>query len=236
MSEERVAVVTGSARGIGRAIAEALVASGHRVVGADIREHERGPMDQVIQVDLAEPDECKGLIAQVGRVDVLVNNAGILIEKPIEEFSVEEFDRTVAVNLRPVFLLSQAVLVGMRQRGWGRIISISSIGARTGGVSHSGVYAATKAGIIALSKNIARHYGQYGVTANAVAPGAVDTPMVQGQLLITPDMKEQLLPQIPLRRFSEPSEVASVVDFLASEGASFITGATVDVNGGWVME
>jgi 3-oxoacyl-[acyl-carrier protein] reductase len=123
----------------------------------------------------------------------------------------------------------------MKERGWGRIVNISSVGARTGAVSQAAVYAATKAGLIALTKNFARNYGPFGVTVNAVAPGAIETPMVAGQAQVTPGFLDQITPQIPLRRFAQPSELAAVVAFLASDAASFVTGATVDVNGGWFM-
>lgn len=235
MTDARVALVTGSARGIGRAIAEALARSGHRVVGADVIAQEPGVLDRVAQVDLADPGACRELIADVGRIDVLVNNAAILIEKPIEAVELRDFDLTVAVNLRAVFLLSQTSVVGMSERGWGRIINISSIGARTGGLSQSAVYAATKAGVIALTKNFARNYGPRGITANAVAPGAVDAPMARLQQLQTPGMWERITQEVALRRFAHPSEVAAVVDFLAGDAASFVTGATIDVNGGWLM-
>lgn len=232
---QRTALVTGSAQGIGRAIAEALVADGHRVIGIDVRDQDTGPMVRTIRADLAEPAAIDAIAAEVDAVDILVNNAAILVEKPIEETTIADFDRTIAVNLRAPFLLSRALGAGMKERGWGRIVNISSVGARTGAVSQAAVYASTKAGLIALTKNFARNYGPDGVTVNAVAPGAIETPMVAGQAEVTPGLRDAITPQIPLRRFAQPSELAAVVAFLASDAASFVTGATVDVNGGWFM-
>jgi NAD(P)-dependent dehydrogenase (short-subunit alcohol dehydrogenase family) len=232
---QRTALVTGTAQGIGRAIAEALVADGHRVIGVDVRDQDAGPMVRTIRADLAEPAAIEAIAADVVAADILVNNAAILIEKPIEETSVGDFDRTIAVNLRAPFLLSRAIGSGMKERGWGRIVNISSVGARTGSVSQAAVYAATKAGLIALTKNFARNYGPFGVTVNAVAPGAIETPMVAGQAEVTPGFREAVTAQVPLRRFAQPAELAAVVAFLASDAASFVTGATVDVNGGWFM-
>jgi NAD(P)-dependent dehydrogenase (short-subunit alcohol dehydrogenase family) len=128
----RIALVTGTAQGIGRAIAEALAASGHVVVGLDIREQEAGPMDRTLRIDLADTGAIDELMADIGEVDVLVNNAAILVERPIEDMTVAEFDLTMAVNLRAPFLLSRGFGAGMRDRGWGRIVNISSVGARTG--------------------------------------------------------------------------------------------------------
>ena len=232
---QRTALVTGTAQGIGRAIADALAADGHRVIGIDVRDQEAGSMVRTIQADLAEPAAIEAIVGDIEGADILVNNAAILVEKPIEDMTIVEFDRTIAVNLRAPFLLSRAIGAGMKERGWGRIINISSVGARTGAVSQAAAYAATKAGLIALTKNFARNYGPFGVTVNAVAPGAIETPMAAAQAEVTPGLRESVTPQIPLRRFAQPAELAAVVAFLASDAASFVTGATVDVNGGWFM-
>jgi 3-oxoacyl-[acyl-carrier protein] reductase len=232
---QRVALVTGSARGIGRAIAEALAAADHAVVGVDVIEQDRGPLERTITADLARPDAADRLLAEVGRVDVLVNNAAVLVEKPIEETSIDEFDVTMAVNLRAPFLLSRAFGTGMRERGWGRIVNIASIAARTGGTSQVAAYAASKAGLVALTKNFARNYGPDGVTVNVVCPAGILTPMADAQERANPGVRAATVKLFPLGRNAEPSEVATVVAFLASDGAAYMTGATVDVNGGWFM-
>jgi 3-oxoacyl-[acyl-carrier protein] reductase len=228
----RVALVTGSARGIGRAIAEALAASGHRVVGLDILEQEPGPCERVLKADLADPTVPGRVVAEDGPFDVLVNNAALFIHQPLGEVTLEDFERQVAINFRATFLFCQAAAPVMAHRGWGRIVNISSIGARTGGVSQSAVYNATKAAIISLTKNFARNFGADGITANAVAPGAVESFMTQH---IIAEYREQYIAQIPARRYSDPSEIASVVEFLASDKAAYVNGAVIDVNGGWLM-
>lgn len=231
----RIALVTGSARGIGRAIVDALVEGGHDVVGVDVVDHGPGFPGRALAGDLADPATIERLLAEVGRVDVLVNNAAILVEKPIEETSIEEFDRTMAINLRAPFLLSRAFGAGMRQRGWGRIINIASIAARTGGTSQVAAYGASKAGLVALTKNFARNYGPDGVTVNVVCPAGIITPMAESQERANPGTLADRAATFPLRRNAQPSEVASVVAFLASDGAGYMTGTTVDVNGGWFM-
>ena len=202
------------------------------MIGADIIEHEHDDSDRYIEIDLSDPAECERLVAEAGEVDVLVNNAAIFFHRPIPEFTLDEFDYTIAVNFRANFLVCRGLVKGMKQRGWGRIINISSVGARTGGVSDSAVYSATKAAMISLTKSFARNYGEFGVTANAVAPGFVDSFMTSH---VPDDLRAAYTSQIPLGRASQPEEIASVVAFLAGDGASFVTGATIDVNGGWVM-
>ena len=141
----------------------------------------------------------------------------------------------MAINLRAPFLLSRAFGAGMRERGWGRIINIASIAARTGGTSQVAAYGASKAGLVALTKNFARNYGPDGVTVNVICPAGIITPMADSQERNNPGTRAATAATFALRRTAEPSEVASVVAFLASDGAAYMTGATLDVNGGWFM-
>jgi len=229
---QRIALVTGSARGIGNAIAVELAAAGHRVIGVDVLDHSGAPFAATHKVDLADPAACVRLIREVGQIDILVNNAAVLIRKPIPEYTLADFDTMMAVNLRAPFLLSRAVIGEMATRRWGRIINIASVGGRTGGLSLSAIYAATKGGLIALTKGFARDYGSSGVNVNAIAPGGIEAPMAANQDAAE---REKFLSQIPLHRYAAPSEVGSVVAFLASDAASFVNGATIHVDGGWVM-
>ena len=237
MIEPRVALVTGSARGMGRAMAEVLAGAGHRVVGLDLLEQERGPLERIVTADLLDPAAPRRIVDDVlateGRLDVLVHNAAVFVPNhPLPEVTLDDYERQTGVNLRAVFLLSQAAAEAMKPNGWGRIIGISSVGGRTGGYSNSAVYSAAKAGVISLMKNFARNYGPYGITANAVAPGAVEGFMTAH---LAPEERAAVIAGVPLGRFAEPIEIATVVAFLASDGASFVNGATIDVNGGWVM-
>lgn len=237
MTSARVALVTGSARGMGRAMCEVLAESGHRVVGLDRLEQDQGPLERTVIADLTDPAVpgrvIAGILATEGRLDVLVHNAAVLVhEHPLAEVTPEDYELQTSVNLRAVFFLSQAAAEAMRTNGWGRIIAISSVGARTGGLSNSAIYAATKSGVISLMKNFARNYGRHGITANAIAPGAIEGFMTEH---LTRAERDAFTANVPLGRFADPIEVAHVVDFLASDRASFVNGATLDVNGGWVM-
>ena len=228
------ALVTGSAQGIGRAIADALVGRGYGVVGADIQVQE-GAGFEVVELDVADTGACRRAVAELGHVDVLVNNAGVLVEKSPESLSDEEFDLTMAVNLRAPFVLSVAVSDGMKERRWGRIVNISSVGARTGGISQSSAYAASKAGLLALTKNFARNLGPFGITTNAVLPGAIASPMALEQFKNDRSLEREVVAANPTGRLGSPEEVASVVAFLVSDEAAYLNGGCIDVNGGWVM-
>lgn len=228
----RIALVTGSAGGIGRAIALALQAEGLEVVGADRVAQTDGSLHRTVEVDLADASACEDLVRKIGPVDVLVNNASVLTVRAIEDFALDDFQTLFDVNLRAPVLLTRAVLPGMAERGWGRIISLSSVGARTGGLSQSAVYNMTKAGIASFSRFVARHYAAQGVTSNSIAPGGIETGMTAH---ITDAERAALIAQIPAGRMAQPSEVAAAAVFLASDAAGYVNGVTLDVNGGWVM-
>jgi NAD(P)-dependent dehydrogenase (short-subunit alcohol dehydrogenase family) len=237
MTDHRVALVTGSARGMGRAICDVLAGTGHRVVGLDRLAQEPGSYERTVAADLLDPAVPRQVVDEIlgteGRLDIVVHNAAVYVwQHPLSEVSLEDYELQTSVNLRAVFFLSQAAAEAMRPNGWGRIIGISSVGARTGGVSNSAVYNAAKAAVISLMKNFARNYGPHGITANAVAPGAVEGFMTEH---LTVEERERVLASLPLGRFAAPIEIARVVGFLASDDASYINGATIDVNGGWVM-
>lgn len=234
---ERTALVTGSAQGIGRATVHALAQAGHRVVGLDVLEQEDGPLLRSITADLTDHDRIESLVAElvadVGPIDILVNNAGLLIETPLEATTFDEFDRTMKVNVWAAFALARATSIGMRERGWGRIVNIASIAARTGSTRPAMAYGASKAALVAVTKHLATNLGPHGINVNAIAPGAIDTPMSRRQGLGSAGMMPR--EDIPLRRHAEPEEVASVAAFLASDAASFVQGTTIDVNGGKLM-
>ncbi|MDI1290623.1 MAG: SDR family oxidoreductase [bacterium] len=228
----RRALVTGSARGIGAAIAARLAAAGHEVIGVDQTEHAADYLSATIRADLADASTCAQLFAELPPVDILVNNAAVLVDRPLEETSIEDIDRLLAINLRAPILLAKAALPGMVERHWGRVINLSSVGARTGGYAASGVYNTTKAGLISFSKYVARHYGPMGITANAIAPGGIRTEMMKH---LSEDQFEEYRALIPVGYLGSPQDVAEAAAFLVSDQAAYINGVTLDVNGGWVM-
>lgn len=228
--KKRRALVTGSARGTGRAIAERLQSLGIEVVGSDVLEQPGAPFP-VIATDLADAEACARLAREAGEVDILVNAAGRLEPRTIEGTTVADFDRAIAINLRATFILCQAIAPKLKAKGWGRIVNFSSVVAHTGGTT-SPAYAAAKAGVIAITKTFARELARHGVTVNNIAPAAIDTPL---NAFLTQEQRDGIVAAIPVGRFSRPVEFAAAVAFLVSDEAGYVTGATLDVNGGWRM-
>ncbi|MGQ0564336.1 MAG: SDR family NAD(P)-dependent oxidoreductase [Gemmobacter sp.] len=235
----KVALVTGAAGAIGKATARALSGAGAMVVLADMASGPTGDLAQELgasaeQVDLSDPAAVAAMAArvlvQVGRVDILVNNAGILNTAKIAATPLQEWQRVQAVNVEAAFLLAQAFLPGMRAARWGRVINMSSYAAKSGGLTAGTAYAVSKAAMIGLTFSIAREVAGEGVTANAIAPAYVMSPMVSEQM--TKSQRQTQLAAIPVGRFCEPEEVAHAVMFLASPLAGFITGEVIDMNGG----
>jgi len=236
---DRVALVTGGSRGIGKAVARALAEAG-AVVAVNYREHgdealavaaaieNDGGRAAAFGADVSVRTAVQSMVRQIeqqfGSIDILVNNAGMAVVRSLEDITEDDFDRAIAVNLKSVFLCTQAVLSGMRQRRWGRIVNISSIGARIGAGSVSIAYGASKAGVEGLTRSYALRLAPEGVTVNAVAPGLVDTDM--GQPLIAAGVVNR----IPVGRAGLGDEIAQAVLMLASNG--YMTGQTIGVNGG----
>jgi 3-oxoacyl-[acyl-carrier protein] reductase len=236
----RVALVTGSSRGIGRAIALALARAGanvavnylNRAAEAQAVESEilrLGRKCICIQADVSSSSDVERLVKtaeeKLGAIDILVNNAGIARPQPIEEITERDWDEVIAANLKPCFLLTQAVLPRMRARKWGRIINLSSVAAQVGGVVGPH-YAASKAGMHGLTHFYAQRLAKEGITVNAIAPALIETEMVTANPNARPD-------RIPISRFGLPGEVAEVAVMLANN--AYITGQTINVNGGWYM-
>lgn len=246
--EGRVAIVTGAAQGIGRAIAEALASQGARVALVDVRPgaieeaasaiREKGGQAITLAADVANREQVQGMVGRVveayGTVDILVNNAGVLRNTPIVGMAEEEWDLVMGVCLKGAFLCSQAVLPFMMEKRYGRIVNISSLAARGTSVLGGAAYTSAKAGILGFTRHLAREAAPYGITANAICPGATDTPMTRAGAKDSEHF-EEVGKQVPLGRWGTPQEQANAVLFLVSGAASFITGATLDVNGGQVM-
>jgi acetoacetyl-CoA reductase/3-oxoacyl-[acyl-carrier protein] reductase len=239
-----LALVTGAGSGIGRACALALLAAGYRV-GCGYNRNRAGaegiakahPGAFAVKIDIASRASVRRAIAASARhfgrgFDILVNNAALVQEKPFESLSDADWDRMLAVNLRGPFMVAQECLPGMLKRKWGRIINITSIGGQWGGMRQVH-YAAAKAGLINLTHSLARLYSGAGVTANAIAPGLVATAMIQKELKSKAGKRKAA--QIPLGRIAEPHEIAAGVVYLASEDAGYVTGHTLNINGGMLM-
>ncbi len=237
----KVALVTGAASGIGAATAKRLAregalvavndakAEGLEAVAGEIRA--AGAKALVVPGDVARRADVERMVGETvrafGRLDILINNAGINRDAMAAKMTEEQWDAVLAVNLKGTFLCAQAALPGMRERGWGRVVNTSSVGS-LGNIGQAN-YAASKAGVIGLTRTLALEYAKYGVTVNAIAPGPVMTAMLAG----VPDpIKEKIIAQVPAGRIAAPDEIAGVHVFLASDDAAFITGQVIFVDGG----
>jgi 3-oxoacyl-[acyl-carrier protein] reductase len=238
----RTALVTGSTRGIGRAIAETLAGAGARVaiVGRDAAKAQEaaariGSGAQGFGADVGDPKSVVALVEAVeaafGQVDILVNNAGLTRDNILFRIKDDDWNTVIDANLRGAFVAIRAASRGMMKRRWGRIINIASIVGLTGNKGQAN-YAASKAGLIGLTKSVAKELGSRNILVNAVAPGFIETDMTAA---MTPEARAALSGQIPLERLGSPQDIAGVVAFLASSYADYITGQTLVVDGGMVM-
>jgi len=228
----RTALVTGGSRGIGLACAQALAASGHRVAVT----WSSTPVDDAgllaVRCDVTQADQVEAAVEQVeselGPVEVLVANAGVARDGLLVRMSEADFDTVIDTNLKATWRFAKLTLQKMMRARWGRVVTISSVGAYVGAPGQAN-YAASKAGLIGLTRSIAREYGPRGVTANVVAPGPIDTDMLA---VLPDDRREAMAATVPVGRIGKPEEVAAVVTFLASDAAAYVNGAVVPVDGG----
>jgi NAD(P)-dependent dehydrogenase (short-subunit alcohol dehydrogenase family) len=238
---DRIALVTGAASGIGAATARRFAREGATVaindakpegldaVAGEIRA--AGAKALVLPGDVTKKADCERIVQDVtrtfGRLDILINNAGINRDAMAAKMTEEQWDAVLSVNLKGTFLFAQAALPGMRERAWGRVVNTSSIGS-LGNIGQAN-YAASKAGVIGLTKTLALEYAKYGVTVNAIAPGPVMTAMLAG---VPEAIRERIIAQVPVGRIASPDEIAGVHVFLASDDAAFITGQVIFADGG----
>jgi 3-oxoacyl-[acyl-carrier protein] reductase len=245
--KDRVAIVTGAARGIGKAIATTFLREGAKVAIIDSdkerleilkREIEKEYKEAfTIPCDITKSSDVKEMVDQVhrkyGRIDILVNNAGIIRRGTIETLTEEDWDRVIEVNLKGTFNCCKAVVEIMKKQNHGKIVNVSSIAGKLGDITSAPGYGPSKAGVDALTKTLARHLAKYGINVNAVSPHAIETEM---SAQWSDERRKEIIASIPLGRLGKPEDVAEAVLFLASDEASFITGEILDVNGGALMD
>jgi 3-oxoacyl-[acyl-carrier protein] reductase len=246
-----VAWVTGGARGIGRAVAKVFVREGASVAindlrplnGVDFGVQETDKSVLVMKGDVTNAGQVQEMTERIykqfGRLDILVNNAGGGLNGPfsIVDMTEDDWDRVVDLNLKAAFLCCRSVIPYMRKQGRGKIVNLSSVAGRSAALTVGPAYTGAKAGVLGLTRHLAKSEGAYGIRVNSVSPGSILTELLQERFLSYPkEEQEKRLSATPLKRFGKPEEVAAAVLFLASEEASFITGANIDVNGGRFMQ
>lgn len=238
----KIALVTGASRGIGKAIAEQLVADGATVIGTATSENGANAISDYlasngtgIVLNVTDQGSIDTLLSQIkeqyGVVDILINNAGITRDNLLMRMKDDEWQDILDTNLTPIFKLSKAVLRGMMKNRHGRIVNVGSVVGSTGNPGQAN-YAAAKAGVIGFTKSMAREVASRGITVNVVAPGFIDTDMTKG---LSDEQKDAIFKDIPANRLGDPKEIAATVAFLVSDGAAYITGETIHVNGGMHM-
>ena len=241
--DNKTAIVTGAARGLGAATAKALAAQGARVALVDVRMDETksiaqecGTDPRCYEVDVSQTNQLRQLVKDVvhdfGRIDILVNNAGICPRLPFADSTEADWEKIVSVNAKSQYFLMQTVCPVMKKQGGGRIINVASTGGRIGSFANASIYSGTKGAIVMFSKSVAREVAADGILVNCVAPGVMDTDLMRN---LPADRVKAICEQIPLKRLGRPEEVAAFIAFLASDECSYATGATFDINGGWVM-
>jgi NAD(P)-dependent dehydrogenase (short-subunit alcohol dehydrogenase family) len=245
--QDAVVLLTGATGGLGAVIARRFADHGSRLLLTDLQPDRLDDLAASLDLgsilvitkaaDLADPAVCEPLvqlaIERFGRIDVLVNNAALLGRAPLEEITPMLFDRVIAVNLRAPFFLSRTAMTLMRQRQSGRIVNVASMAARTGGTSDVFVYGASKAGLLSLTRSLAKIGAPDNIRVNAILPANIESPMLRAGF--PQDVLDRVLAQIPLGRTAQPVEVAELVLWLASDASSYVTGASWDINGGWFM-
>jgi len=244
---DKVAIVTGAGQGMGKAVATRLAQSGSKIVVFDINQEQANSAvnslnelkceSLVVTGDVTQKKDVDGAVSaaidEFGKIDILINNAGVLRPTAVIDIDEKEWDWVVSVNLKGTFLFSQAVLHVMRKNNWGRIVNFSSTAGKNISTVGGAHYTSAKAGILGFTRHLAKEEAGYGITVNSVCPGLIDTEMVRNT--IDPVKTQQYADSFPINRLGKPEEVAELVAFLCSNRASYITGASLDINGGDLM-